>query len=103
MQFSIQRWPDFDPPDEAALRQILSAEGLNPYTWSNRPGDRYGAHTHDYHKVIYVVRGSITWILPESDRDIETFAGDRIELPAGTLHAARVGSQGVICLEAHYH
>jgi hypothetical protein len=28
-------------------------------------------------------------------------AGDRLELPAGTLHDAIVGPRGVVCLEAH--
>jgi hypothetical protein len=27
--------------------------------------------------------------------------GDRLELPAGTMHGATVGSDGVECLEAH--
>jgi hypothetical protein len=27
--------------------------------------------------------------------------GDRLDLPAGVLHAALVGEQGVVCLEAH--
>lgn len=103
MQFSVQHWAKSDSPDEGALRKILAAEGLTPYAWSNRPGDRYAAHKHDYDKVIYVLRGSITWILPESNRKIETRASDRIELPGGTLHAAHVGPQGVICLEAHSH
>ena len=103
MQFSIQRGAASDPPDEAALREILSAEGHTPYAWSNRPGDHYVVHKHEYHKVIFVVRGSITWILPESNREVETFAGDRIDLPEGTLHGALVGPQGVTCLEAHYH
>jgi hypothetical protein len=48
-----------------------------------------------------VVRGSITWELPELGREIETRAGDRLELPQGMVHAARVGNQGVTCLEAH--
>ena len=30
-----------------------------PGAWSNGPGDRYGAHDHDYDKVIVVERGSI--------------------------------------------
>jgi quercetin dioxygenase-like cupin family protein len=51
--------------------------------------------------VIYVLRGSITWILPELDKRIETGPGDRMDLPRGTVHAAEVGPQGVTCLEGH--
>jgi len=47
------------------------------------------------------VRGSITWLLPETDQAVETTPGDRIDLPRGTLHGARVGPGGVTCLEAH--
>jgi uncharacterized protein YjlB len=101
MKLKITRWDQPTPPTEAELRQIYRQEGLSPYTWSNGPGDIYPAHTHAYHKVLYVMRGSITWELPEIGQQIETFPGDRIDLPSGTLHAARVGPQGVTCLEAH--
>ena len=79
----------------------MQTENLSPYAWSNAPGDRYPDHSHTYGKVIYVVNGSITWILPESGEELETKAGDRLELPAEVVHAAEVGPQGVTCLEAH--
>src|SRR4249920_3272949 len=78
----------------------LRAEGLEPSTWSNGPGDRYGAHDHGYDKVIVVERGSIRFGLDAGDA-VELSTGDRLELPAGTRHDAVVGSQGVTCLEAH--
>ena len=101
MEFSVQRWQKPKPPSERELRRIYEQEGLSPYAWSNDPFDTYAAHSHAYYKVLYVVRGSITWILPETGQEIETHPGDRIDLPPGTLHAARVGPQGVTCLEAH--
>ena len=101
MSLRITHWEKTTPPTEAELRGLFQNEGLLPYTWSNQPFDYYPAHDHSYHKVIYVVRGSITWILPDSGREIETHPGDRLDLPAGTAHAARVGSRGVVCLEAH--
>ena len=80
----------------------LRAEGLDPGSWSNGPGDRYAAHDHGYDKVIVVERGSIRFGLGlGSGAVIELAAGDRLELPAGTLHDAVVGSTGVACLEAH--
>jgi quercetin dioxygenase-like cupin family protein len=51
--------------------------------------------------VIYVVRGSITFGLPEPGEKLSLNAGDRLDLPAGTVHDAVVGSEGVMCLEAH--
>lgn len=97
--FKITRWSVVAPPTYAELQKRLVQEGLFPYGWSNDPGDIYLPHWHAYDKVLYVVSGSITWILPELQQTIETQAGDRIDLARGTLHAARVGPQGVVCLE----
>lgn len=47
-----ERWSDDRAPTETVLRRILNAEGLQPYRWSNAPGDVYGAHSHPYHKTI---------------------------------------------------
>ena len=74
---------------------------MAPYRWSNGPNDRYQAHSHGYHKVIYVVSGSITFGLPESKESVTLAAGDRLDLPAGVRHDAVVGPNGVVCLEDH--
>jgi quercetin dioxygenase-like cupin family protein len=79
----------------------LRAEGLEASSWSNGPGDRYGAHDHSYDKVLVVVSGSITFGLPDLARSVLLTRGDRLDLPAGTTHDAVVGSSGVTCLEAH--
>lgn len=94
-------WADSAPPTESRLMQLYAAEGLSPYQWSNGPHDVYSAHKHSYDKVIYVVRGSITFGLPEEGREILLKAGDRLDLPSNTVHDAVVGAQGVVCLEAH--
>jgi quercetin dioxygenase-like cupin family protein len=85
----------------ADVRARLAAEGLDPGAWANGPGDRYAAHAHDYDKVIVVQAGSITFGLASEGQSLALTAGDRLELPAGTLHDAVVGSDGVTCLEAH--
>jgi quercetin dioxygenase-like cupin family protein len=82
-----------------SLAERLRAEGLAPGSWSNGPGDVYGAHRHDYDKVLVCERGSITFGV--SGEAVELAVGDRLELPAGTSHAAVVGPEGVTCLEAH--
>lgn len=79
----------------------MADEGLSPYAWSNGPRDAYAAHTHPYNKVIYVARGSITFGLPELGQKLVLKAGDRLDLPAGVVHDAVVGAEGVLCLEAH--
>ncbi len=97
----VTPWADSVSPTQSTLWRLMSDEGLSPYAWSNSPHDVYSAHTHSYNKVIYVVQGSITFGLPELGQKLPLKAGDRLDLPAGTVHDAVVGSQGVICLEAH--
>jgi quercetin dioxygenase-like cupin family protein len=86
---------------EAALLRQMENEGMRSYRWSNNPGDTYAAHEHDYHKVIFVIRGSITFILPDTGEEAALHPGDRLDLPAGVRHEARVGPQGVVCIEGH--
>jgi quercetin dioxygenase-like cupin family protein len=50
---------------------------------------------------VYVVRGSITFGLPARGEALELHAGDRLDLPAGVIHDALVGPEGVVCLEGH--
>jgi quercetin dioxygenase-like cupin family protein len=79
----------------------MQDEGLEPYAWSNRAFDRYAAHSHGYDRVIYAVSGSIVFGLPKDGRQIQLKAGDRLDLPRGTVHEACVGSRGVTCRETH--
>jgi len=77
----------------------LRGEVTGCYSWSNGPGDRYGAHSHGYEKVLYCVAGSITFALEDEGKRLELKAGDRIVLPAGTRHSAVVGPGGCTCIE----
>jgi quercetin dioxygenase-like cupin family protein len=85
----------------AGLTAQLSAEGLRPATWANGPGDEYAAHAHGFDKVLACAAGSIIFGLPGSGEKVPLRAGDRLDLPAGTVHDATVGPEGVTCLEAH--
>ena len=97
----VTPWAGSTAPTESTLRQLYADEGMSPYQWSNGPHDVYSAHEHSYDKVIYVVRGSITFGLVELGQKLTLNAGDRLDLPAGTVHDAVVGAQGVVCLEGH--
>ncbi len=101
METHIRLWSSAQTPTEGLLREVMESEGLRPYAWSNPPHDVYAAHSHEYDKVIYCVSGSITFELPQDGRQLTLHPGDRLELPAGTAHAAVVGDEGVECLEAH--
>lgn len=81
-----------------ALRSFDDEGCSPPRPWSNGPGDAYGRHAHAYHKVLFCLHGSITFHLRDGDVTLE--AGDRLDLPAGTHHAATVGPEGCSCVEA---
>ena len=80
-----------------SIEERLRAEADDVYEWSNAPGDRYGGHSHDHTKILYCLRGSIDFLL--ADRTIHLGPGDRMELPAGTPHAAVVGPRGCARIE----
>jgi uncharacterized protein YjlB len=86
---------------EDELRELLLEEGLEASSWNNGAFDRYSEHRHAYDKVLVVATGSITFHLSEFGQHILLDTGDRLNLPARTLHGADVGAAGVACLEAH--
>lgn len=99
MEYRLTRWAGPGVPGEAEIKALLGNEGLHPYPWSNAPGDRYAAHSHDYTKVLYCVSGSIVFHV--AGTAVEMAPGDRLEIQAGVVHAADVGPSGVVvCLEA---
>lgn len=96
----VTPWTEPGPVDEGTLRAAMEAEGLVPRRWSNRSGDRYAPHEHAYHKVLYCVSGSITFEIVATGERLTLRPGDRLDLPAGVVHAAVVGPDGVVCIEA---
>jgi hypothetical protein len=70
-------------------------------TWSNGPAERYAPHDHGYDKIIVVEAGSIEFGLPATGETVALATGDRLELPARTIHDAVVGPAGVRCAETH--
>lgn len=88
-------------PGVAAAEARLRSLGVEPYAWSNGPGDRYGAHEHAFTKLLVCAEGSITFLVGEPAEAIELAAGEGFVLPGGTRHAAVVGPDGCTCLEGH--
>ena len=80
--------------------EAFARDGLSPQRWSNGPGDVYGSHSHGYHKVLFCLRGSITFRLTEAGETFELHPGDRLDITPGTAHSAVVGPEGVTCVEA---
>jgi len=86
----------------ATLEDLMTAlrrEAVSCYSWSNGPHDRYAAHSHSYDKILYCVDGSITFMLEREGKRLELKPGDRMVLPAGTVHSAIVGPGGCTCVE----
>ena len=96
----VLRWPHTHPLPEAEILAFFQARGLSPTRWSNGPHEVYGVHHHPYRKTLFCLAGSITFSLPDHDREVDLRPGDRLILPAGVRHGATVGLQGVTCMEA---
>jgi quercetin dioxygenase-like cupin family protein len=87
------------PIDAPAVLATFERERLTPHRWSNAPGDTYARHRHTYDKVLYCLRGSITFRVSDAG-DITVAPGDRLDIEPATEHAAIVGPEGVECIEA---
>ncbi|GCE04976.1 cupin domain-containing protein [Dictyobacter aurantiacus] len=105
----IIRWHGQSSPQGQEIRAKMQQQGLRPYSWSNGPGDVYSPHTHSYEKVLYCIRGSIRFILPDqldaagNAVYVDLEPGDCMVLPAGVRHSALVSDKGVTCMEAARH
>jgi quercetin dioxygenase-like cupin family protein len=86
------------PPGRPPTGDPFDDHGVVPRSWSNGPGARYGRHEHPYRKLLQCMAGSIVFHL--DDRDVPLRAGDVLDLPEHTWHAATVGPDGVTCREA---
>lgn len=93
-------WPGGGPPSERDLERIFEGERLSPRWWSNGAGDRYAAHSHAYHKVLYCARGSVRFVIESTGEHIDLSPGDRLDITPNTSHSAVAGPQGVSCVEA---
>src|SRR5262245_29276176 len=82
----------------AALEVFTAEDCSAPRSWGNGPGDVYGPHAHDFHKVLFCLAGSITFHLDGGD--VVLGPGDRLDIEAETEHSATVGPNGCSCVEA---
>lgn len=80
-----------------AIREIADA-GWRHVSWRDGPGDAYPPHTHDVDQRLYVVDGSLE--LDAEGQTVVLGPGDRLALPAFTVHAARAQASGATYLIA---
>ena len=89
-------WSDATPPTEPALRSRLEADGFETFSWRDPPDADYTAHSHDHDESLWVVEGEITF--GAAGAEYRLGPGDRLMLPAGTLHTAHAGARGALYL-----
>ena len=94
-------WQGVDAPSTATVADRLRREGVEPWAWSNGPGDHYDVHQHGYTKLLMCAAGSITFLVGPDAEPLALQPGEGFVLPAGTPHAAVVGPAGCTCLEGH--
>ena len=98
---NVGRWTWEKTLSEPALLRNLEMQGYRASRWIKDAGYKFPPDRHDYDLVILVVRGSITYRVPQTNEEFALQPGDRLELPAGFAYDAFVGAQGVLCLEGH--
>ncbi|MCH7586547.1 MAG: cupin [Chloroflexi bacterium] len=96
---NVGRWTWEQTLSEAVLLRNLEMQGYSASRWIKDAGFKFPPRRDNYDKVILVVRGSITYRIPQTNEDFALHPGDRLELPAGFAYDSLVGSQGVLCLE----
>jgi len=79
--------------DEDKLARDLKQEGFShTYVWQDAPNASYPDHTHATETAHVILSGEMTLTLDGGSRTYR--AGKRCDVPAGTVHSARVGPSG---------
>jgi quercetin dioxygenase-like cupin family protein len=92
MRLEVITWADSARPTAGELKARLEADGFDAWSWSDGPGFDYKPHAHDHDESIWVVEGEITFRV--GGRPYRLGVGDRLMLPAGTVHTAEAGKDG---------
>lgn len=103
MELKITPWIKEEAATADELLEQMDDYDSKVYRWSSPPDYVFAGHTHGFHKLLYVVEGSIKFDFPTRHKSVTLNPGDRLELPAGVRHSAVVGASGVDCLEAHIY
>ena len=77
---------------QEAMAEITS-KGLWPTTYISSPSPELPVHWHDCAMEGFLISGN-TYILNEKNERVDMSAGDKLVLPAGSLHAEGTISEG---------
>lgn len=79
--------------DVHELEMRLRSEGFrHTYIWQDGPNAYYPDHSHPVETAHIILDGEMT--LTQNGRQYIYRAGDRIDVPARTVHSARMGPRG---------
>lgn len=73
--------------DKREAIEEISAAGWWPISWRDAAGEVYGDHKHDADQTLYLIEGQIEFGV--GGETVTLNPGDRLELPAFTVHSAR--------------
>lgn len=89
MNIDIQRVEKRRALTREQMKEVLRSEGFSGiHQFSDSPGREYPDHQHDYVEVRWVVEGEVTFGV--GDREYQLKPGDRLDMPANTVHSARI-------------
>lgn len=88
----VRRRAATEPLREDDLRARLAADGFTSFVWEDAPGADYPPHSHDEDESIWIVGGEISFGIDGDEHLLRP--GDRLMLPAGTVHTAHAGPAG---------
>jgi mannose-6-phosphate isomerase-like protein (cupin superfamily) len=75
------------------LTAQLRREGFShTYIWQDGPNAFYPEHTHAMETAHIILEGEMTLIMAGKSQTFH--AGDRCDVPAGAIHAAKMGARG---------
>jgi quercetin dioxygenase-like cupin family protein len=95
----IVRWARAKKPTLEELKRMLKSEGLDSELYADPPGVKYGRHKHDFDDFVVIVEGVMKIATDEHEWTLRP--GDRIDIPANTLHRAEMlGKENVRYLSA---
>ena len=84
----VVRWPGPKKPTLDELKLKLKGEGLESEIYADRPGVKYGRHKHDFDDFVVIVEGKMK--IATDGHEWTLGPGDRLDIPANTLHRAEV-------------
>ncbi len=92
MRLEHVQWSGPKPPKEPDARRTLEAEGFDVVCWSDPPGRVYAPHVHERDESLWMIAGGMTFEIDGRSYRLE--AGDRLQLPRSTMHAALAHEDG---------